>query len=192
MNNFRGLVVNQEAITRIQIIINSVSTTSEDFNIKDFKDHDKFYKALVSNVKVSSKVSRVGVSRVDVSKGKKGINHQTLSKNCMVSSEMALRTVKRTTHRGIRTVLHTSLSHCWRTNGRQLRYRRLRHHVYIDTLKSVTTSRNGNIYAKAYTTNFHWCTSISMKINIEAHKTLSLLLQRDGVPPRMIMDGSKE
>ena len=43
MTNFRGLVVNQEAITRIQIIINSVSTTSEDLNVIEFTDEDNFY-----------------------------------------------------------------------------------------------------------------------------------------------------
>ena len=157
MPTFRGLLVEQEAITREHIIINHISTTVEDFNFIDFTYHDNFYEALFSTVKVSSKVSKVGVSRVDFSKGKKRINHQTLSKNWMVSPEMALRAVKRTTHRGIRTVLHTSLSHCWRTNDRQLRYRRLRNHVYTDTLKEGTTSRSGNVYAKAYTKNLHWC-----------------------------------
>ena len=62
MTNFRGLLVNQEAITRIQIIINSVSTTSEDLNVIDFTDEDNLYEALVSTVKVSI----VGVSRVGV------------------------------------------------------------------------------------------------------------------------------
>ena len=192
MPNFGVLLVEQEAITRGHRIINHVSTTSEDFNVIDSTYHDNFYEALVSTVKVSSKVSKVGVSRVDFSKGKKRINHQTLSKNCMVSPEMALRTVKRTTRRGIRTVLHTSLYRFWRSNYHQLRYRRLIHHVYIYTLKAGTNSRSGNVFAKAYTTNFHWCRSIPMKINIEAHKTFSLLFQQDGVPPRMIMDGSKE
>ena len=127
-----------------------------------------------------------------VLKVKKGINHQTLSKNWMVSTEMALRTVNRTTQRGIRTVLRPSLSCCWRTNDLQLQYQRLRHHVYTDTFKAGTTSRRGNVYAQAYTTSCHWCKAIPMKINIEAHKTFSLLFQQDGVPPRMIMDGSKE
>ena len=31
-----------------------------------------------------------------------------------------------------------------------------------------------------------------MKLKSDAHDSLSLLFQRDGVPPKMIMDGSKE
>ena len=31
-----------------------------------------------------------------------------------------------------------------------------------------------------------------MKKNSEAHETLSLMFKRDGVPPRMIVDNSKE
>jgi len=31
-----------------------------------------------------------------------------------------------------------------------------------------------------------------MKLKSDAHDSLSLLFQRDGVPPKMLMDGSKE
>ena len=31
-----------------------------------------------------------------------------------------------------------------------------------------------------------------MKKNSEAHETLSLMFKRDGVPPRMVLDNSKE
>ena len=93
MTNFRGLLVDQEAITRGRRIINSVSPTSEDLNVTDFTDDDNFYEALIYTVKVSI----LGVSRVGVSKRKKGINHHTLSNNWMFSPQTALRTVKRTT-----------------------------------------------------------------------------------------------
>ena len=192
MTDLRGLVVYQEEMTRGQRITNSVSTTSKYLNVIDFKDDDNFYEALVSTVKVSRKVSRVGVSRVVFSKGKKGIIHQTLSKNWMVSPETALRTVNRTTQRGIREVLHPSLSRCWITNDRQLRYLRLRHHVYTDTLKSGNNYCRDNVYAQAYTTSFHWCRAMPMKKKSKAQKTLSLLFQRYGVPLSMIMDGSKD
>ena len=172
MTNFRLLVFNQEAITMGQRIINYFSTTGEDFNVIDFTDDDNFYEALVSTVKVSRKLSRVGVS-----KGKKGINNQTLSNNCMVSPETALRTANRTTQQGIRTVLYPSLSRRWRTNDRQLRYWRLRHDIYTDTLTVGTTSRRNNVYAQAYTTSFRWCRAMPMKKRSEAHKTLSLLFQ---------------
>ena len=129
--------------------MNYVSTTSEDLNIIDYTDNDNFYEALVSTVKISSKTSRVGVSRVGVLKGKKGINHETPSKNWIVFPKTALRTVDRTTQRGIRTFFHPSLSCRWRTNDRQLQYRRLSHRVYTDILKSETTFLRGNVYAQS-------------------------------------------
>ena len=131
-----------------RIIINSVSTTSEDLNVIDFTDDGNFYEALVSNVKLSRKLSRVEVSRMGVSKGKKGMNHQTLSNNWMVSPEAELRAVNRTNQRGIRTVIHPSLSSNWITNDCQLQYWRLKHHVYTDTLKARTTYCRGNVYVK--------------------------------------------
>ena len=192
MTNFRGLLFNQETITRRQRIINSVSTTIEDMNIIDFKDDDNFCKSLVSTVKVSRKVSIVVVSRVSFSKGRKRINHQTLLKNWMVYPEKALRKVNRTTQQGIRTVLHFSLSRRWRTNDCHLQYQMLGHHVYNDNLKSGTTYCRGNVYVQAYTTSFHLCRAMPMKKKSDVHETLSLLFVQDGVPPRIIMDGSKE
>ena len=153
-------------------------------------DGDNFYKALVSTVEISRKVSRVGVSRVGVLNENKGINHQTRSKNWMVSTETALRTVNRTTQRGIRTIYHPSLCCCWITNNCQLRYCRIRRHVYTYTLKAGATDLLVNMYAQAYATSFHWCIEI-MKKKSEAHEMLSLLFQQDGVPLRIIMDGSK-
>ena len=37
-----------------------------------------------------------------------------------------------------------------------------------------------------------WCRAMPMKKKSEAHETLSLLFQQDGVPPTMITDGSRE
>ena len=181
MTNFRGQVIDREAIARGQRIINSVSTSYED--AIDFTDDNNFYDALKA---------KVNVARVGVSKGKHAISHETLSKNWMVSPETAMRMVQRTTQRGIRTVLHPSLSRRFRTNDRALRYRRLQHDVFTDTMKAGTLSRRKNLYAQVYTTGFHWCRANPMRAKSDAHDTLSLLFQRDGVPPTMVMDGSKE
>jgi hypothetical protein len=66
-------------------------------------------------------------------------------------------------------------------------YKRLRHDVFTDTMQSKTKSRRGELYSQVYTTGFHWCRAHPMKLKSDAHDSLSLLYQRDGVPPKMIM-----
>jgi hypothetical protein len=55
-----------------------------------------------------------------------------LTDKWLVSPEVARRTLERTTQRGVRTISHPSLSRRFRTNDRQLRYKRLRHDVFTD------------------------------------------------------------
>ncbi len=46
--------------------------------------------------------------------------------------------------------------------------------------------------AQIYSTSFGWARAHPMKRKGEAHETLSLMFHRDGVPPTMVTDGSKE
>jgi len=55
-----------------------------------------------------------------------------------------------------------------------------------------TVSRQGNKMAQIYSTSFGWARTHPTKSKGEAHETLSLLFHRDGVPPAMVTDGSKE
>ena len=48
------------------------------------------------------------------------------------------------------------------------------------------------MYAKVYSTKFRWSVEHPMKRKGYEHETLSLLFKRDGVPPKMVMYGSKE
>ena len=66
------------------------------------------------------------------------------------------------------------------------------HLVFGDTLIAGTVSKRGNKYAEVFTTSFGWTRVFPMKKKSEAHEGLSLLFQRDGVPPACIVDGSKE
>ena len=116
-----------------------------------------------------------------------------LAKNWGIGLETATRTVKATTQRGLRTVLHNTLSQRFCTNDRQLRYRRLMHEVFTDTLESPMPSWfRQNRYAQVFATRFGWSRVFPMRRKADAHDGLSLLAQRDGVPLRIIMDGSKE
>ena len=109
-----------------------------------------------------------------------------------IGLEAARRTLEFTTQRVIWKVLHPSLSHRFRTNDRQLRYRRLRHNVFGDTLLAGTKSKRGNKYAEVFVTKCGWSRAFTIAKKGYAHEALSLLFQRDGVPPKMIVDGLKE
>ena len=89
-------------------------------------------------------------------------------------------------------MLHPSLSRRFQTNDRQLRYSQLRHDVFCDTLLAGTKSKRGNKYAEVFVTKFGWLRAFPMSKKGDSHEALSLLFQRDGVPPKMIVDGSKE
>ncbi|KAI2509582.1 Reverse transcriptase (RNA-dependent DNA polymerase) [Fragilaria crotonensis] len=115
-----------------------------------------------------------------------------LARNWGIDKATARRTVSTTTQRGIRTVLHPTLSRRFRTNDRQLRYRRLPIECFTDTLISKTASRRNNSYAQIFATADGWCRAYPMKLKSEAHEGLSLLFQREGVPNTMIMDGALE
>jgi hypothetical protein len=115
-----------------------------------------------------------------------------LARNWGIDKATAFRTVNATTQRGIRTLLHPTLSRRFRTNDRQLRYRRLPVDCFTDTLLSKTASRRNNRYAQIFATADGWCRAYPMKVKSEAHEGLSLLFQREGVPSTMVMDGAQE
>ena len=100
--------------------------------------------------------------------------------------------MKKTTQQGVRSLLHPNLSHRYPTNDRMLRYKRMPHYVFSDTLQAGTKSACGNIYGQDFCTISGWSRCHPMKKNSEAHKTLSVMFKRDGVPPRMTVDNSKE
>ncbi len=84
------------------------------------------------------------------------------------------------------------LSHRFPTNDRMLHYKRMPHPVFSDTLIAGMTSKHRNKYAQIYATSFGWARAFPMSNKNETHKTLSLMFYRDGVPPTMILDDSKE
>ena len=66
------------------------------------------------------------------------------------------------------------------------------HPFFGDTLIAGTVSKKGNRYNEVFTTSFGWTRVFPMKKKSEAHEELSLLFQKDGVPPACIVEGSKE
>jgi hypothetical protein len=177
-----------DAPMRGRLVINELTSLTTD--TADFTDDDNFHVVLQSWVQVSS----IGTSETGHFKTKqtKPINHQTLSSRWMISPEKALQMINVTMQRGVPTCLNPTLAARYPTNDRQLRYRRLPHTLFSDTMFAGTASRRGNKCTQIFAAPNGWMRAYPMKRKGEAHKALSLLFHWDGVPPTMVLDGSKE
>ena len=141
---------------------------------------------------VSAKEKR-SIGMVQSGKRGKAVNARTLAKNWAIGLSVAERTIEATTQNGLRTIIHPHLSRRFRTNDRQLRYRRLAHDMFTDTLVSKIPSWfRRNRYAQVFATKFGWVRVYPMKRKSDAHEGFSLMAQRDGVPPLIVCDGAKE
>jgi len=132
------------------------------------------------------------VCRVKTSRGWRAIDSETLAEKWMISPEIARRTLSQTTRRGIRTTSEYTLSRRFSTNDRQMRYKRLAHNMYTDTLKASVLSRQQERYAQVFSASIRWVRVFPMKKKSDASDALDLLFYREGVLPKMIMDGLKE
>ena len=136
--------------------------------------------------------STISIRTMRASAPGKQFNAEQIARNWGIDINAARRTVTATTQRGIRTLLHPSLTRRFRTNDRQLRYRRLPIDCFTDTLESNTVSSRNNKYAQIFATPDGCTRAYPMRKKSEAHEGLSLLFQREGVPNTLIMDNSKE
>ena len=157
---------------RVTLSLNKISIVHDDY---------AFARSLHANV-----------SAIHSTSAGPGLTPQVLAANWGINLRSATRTVNVTTQRGIRTVLHPTLSRRFRTNDRQLRYRRLPIDCFTDTLVAKTPSHRKNSYAQIFSTPDGWCRAYPMEKKSEAHEGLSLLFQREGVPNTLIMDNAKE
>jgi hypothetical protein len=110
----------------------------------------------------------------------------------MIAPDCAKKTVQLTTQRGVCTCLSPMLAQQFLTSVRMLCYKRLPHMTFTDTLFAGTPSHSGNKCAQTYSTSFERARAHPKTRKGEAHETFSLLFHRDGVPPTMVFDGSKE
>ena len=135
--------------------------------------------------------SAPSLRNIQSTKGKQ-VDSETLAKRWNIDQRKALNTIKKTTQRGVRTFLHPSLARCFPTNDRMMRYKRLPHPVFDDTMAAGVVSTSQNKYAQAYCTQYGWSRVHPMRLKKHAHENLSLIFKRDGVPPKIVVDNSKE
>jgi hypothetical protein len=119
---------------------------------------------------------------------KGGIDTATLAKNWGIGIKAAKRTRLVTTKRGIRRMVHPSLTKRYKTNDRQLRYRRLPVTMYTDTMYSTILSRQMNKAPQIFTTDFVFVRAFPMKKEKDAHEALKKgvvrQMMRSGCPTR--------
>jgi hypothetical protein len=94
---------------------------------------------------------------------KAGVDAAKLAKNWGIGIEAAKRTRLVTTQRGIRRMIHPSLTKRYNTNDRQLRHRRLPVTIYNDTMFSSILSRQDNKAAQIFCTGFGFLRAFPMK-----------------------------
>ena len=143
MTDLRGQVQNfdYDVAAKGQRLINSVSCSHLQVNPTDCKE---FADALERSVRVCWAKTSMGWRAIDA---------DALAEKWMVSTKVARRTLSRTTRRGIRTTAHSSMSRRFRTNDRHMRYKRLNHSMYANTMKASVPSRSKDLYASLLTSS---------------------------------------
>ena len=170
----------EEMLTVRQVA--EVVTSSGLREVSPTLDDLSFIKELKANIKVSS---------LTLKGTRKNVDAEALSEKWGIGIEAAERTVRSTTQRGMRSTVNPTLLRRFRTNDRQLRYRRLPCTMFTDYMKSNVKSHRGNIGAQVFATREGWARAFGLKKESDNHHALSLLFQRDGAPNAMVMDGAK-
>jgi hypothetical protein len=188
MMDYSGNIVRDAAAREPKLILNELQSLTTD--LADLTHDCNFHQVLTSHVVVSS--VNASLSGHVQSRKTEPIDVMTLTGRWMIAPDCAKKTVQWTTQQGVRTCLNPTLARRFPTNDRMLRYKRLPHTTFTDTMFAGTPSRSGNKCAQAYSTSFGWARAHPMTRKGEAHETLSLLFHCDGVLPTMVFDGSKE
>ena len=129
------------------------------------------------------------ISGVTTELRSEGIDAETLARNWGIGLGTAKKTLRVTTQRGIRTLVHPTLSRRFRTNDRQLRYRRMPIDLYTDTMMATVKSQQGNKVAQVFCSRNGWTRAYPLEKEAHAHEALSLLFQREGAPNTMTSYG---
>ena len=80
----------------------------------------------------------------------------------------------------------------FRTNVKQLRYRRLNTIMFTDTYFSSIKSSRGNTCAQIRTNGIEWIRVDPMPLKSNAYHSAKKIFKNDGVPSKIFMDGAKE
>jgi hypothetical protein len=93
-----------------------------------------------------------------------GVDDATLAKDWGVRIEATKRMHLVTTQRGIRRMIHPSLTKRYKTNDRQLRYHRLPVTIFTHTMYSTILSKQHNKAVQVFCTDFGFVRAFPMKL----------------------------
>ncbi len=167
------------------------SVVSVSYTAVDITNNANFAAVLDHHVKVDMTTAKQTACLTTL-QCKLAVASDTLAQCWGIPLHKAKRTVQHTTQRGVRNIANPTLAQRFRTNDCMLHYCCLHHTIFMDTMFASTLSRHGNKFAQIFSSDFGWSRAFPMKMKGEAHEALSLLFQREGVPPLMVMDSSKE
>jgi hypothetical protein len=122
---------------------------------------------------------------------KAGVDAATLANNWGIGIEATKRTRLVTTQRGIRRMIHPSLTKRYKTDDRQMQYLRMPVTMFTDTMYSTILSSQQKKAAQIFCADFGFVRAFPVKKESKAREALSLLFHRYGFPNVMEMDGSK-
>ncbi len=122
------------------LVINLLSSLTTDQ--ADVTDDDNFYQVLASHVQISS--NETSFNGQICSRKVVPIDPQTLATRWMISPECAKHTVVMTTQIGVQTCLNPTLSWQFLANDQMLRFKRVLHTMFSDTLFARSVSQQGN------------------------------------------------
>ncbi len=174
MVNYRGRLIAKLTLDPHSPDMAVSSVVSASYTAVDITDNENFAAVLDHHVKVDT-TTAVQTARLTTSQWKLAVDSE-LAWRWGIPPHKAKRTVQRTTRRGVRTLQIQP----WRKDSAPM------------IACSSTMSRHGNKCAQIFSSDFGWSRAYPMKTKGEAHEALSLMFQREGVPPLMVMDGSKE
>ena len=122
------------------LVINSLVSTSH--TAADVTSDDNFFCVLRSYVMISG-VDTNSTGHL-TTKVKAPIDLRTLAARWMISPQQAQKTITVTTQRGVRECLNPNIARRFPTNDRMLRYKRLPHPIFSDTMFAKTAAVGGN------------------------------------------------
>ena len=146
MLDYQGQISIPATATRGPVYVSTVISYSLAYDATDVMDNDNHATTLEAQIQIS--IVLIGTSR------KPSIDPIVLAKRWGIAPEKAQKTIQATTQRGIRTMLHPSLSRQFRMNDQNFQYHRLAHPVFSDMMFVNTVSRRGNRCAQVYATDF--------------------------------------
>ena len=152
MIGYNGHVLDRSALRGQPktLVVNSLVSASQ--TAADVTSDDNFFCVLSLNVMISS--VDTNLTGHLTTRAKAPIDFRTLAAQWMISPQQAQKTITVTTQRGVRTCLNPTMDRRFPTNDRILRYKRLPHPIFTNTMFAGTASIRGNKCAHVYTTSF--------------------------------------